>query len=101
MSDFDEKVIAAAQEYLRRQRREVNPAGKFDGGGRWYPAPDEVRDCCARIRPPSRRFPYSVLVHCRTAEHVANLFGVSAADVRRAAKMLVILETLAGNRRRP
>jgi hypothetical protein len=47
-----------------------HPKGKFDSAGRWYPSNSEVRDCCERIRSPSRRWPYSLMLHCRTAKHV-------------------------------
>jgi len=81
-------VEAAAREYLARRDRRKHPAGRFDNGGRWYPDESEARACCATIRAPSRRWPYSLMLHCRTAKHVAALYGVETSDVRRAAKRL-------------
>jgi len=74
----------AVDEYLARQRRDRHPKGKFDSAGRWYPSNSEVRDCCERIRSPSRRWPYSLMLHCRTAKHVAALFNVSERTLRTA-----------------
>lgn len=78
----------AAQEYLDRQNRKSHPAGEFDNGGRFYLADEERCKCCASIRNPSRRFPYSEMTHGRTMKHVANLYNVSVADVRKELKEL-------------
>lgn len=59
--------------YRARRARLAHPDGRFDRAGRWYPAESEWRACCARIRPPSRRWPYSLLLHCRTRRHVWHL----------------------------
>jgi len=74
----------AVDEYIARQRRHRHPKGKFDSAGRWYPSRSEVRGCCERIRSPSRRWPYSLMLHCRTAKHVAALFNVSERTLRTA-----------------
>jgi hypothetical protein len=29
--------------------------------------------CCSGIRKPSVRYPYSLMVHCRTLQHIKNL----------------------------
>jgi len=86
--DYKTRVDQAAREYIARRDRRKHPLGHFDGGGRWYPSEDETRSCCATIRAPSRRWPYSLMLHCRTIRHVAALYGVEASDVRRAAKRL-------------
>jgi hypothetical protein len=80
------EIADAVRTFLARQAREEHPAGKFDRGGRWYPAEAEAQPCCARIRTPSRSWPYSLLVHCRTLEHVAALYGVDVAELRRAVR---------------
>lgn len=59
--------------YKLRQSRKLHPNGYFDKGGRWYPHDDERRPCCDSIRHPSRRFPYSLLTHCRTKRHITML----------------------------
>lgn len=68
--------------YRERQARMVHPDGKFDQQKRWYPADAETQDCCRAIRSPSRAYPYSYLVHCRTAEHVARLCEVEPAALK-------------------
>lgn len=83
-------AIVAAGKYLRRRGRLENPDGKFDKGGRWYPADGEWRDCCNRIRYPSRAYPYSYMKHCRSVEHVAALCNADVRLVRRAARSLTI-----------
>ena len=82
------KIKEAAKEYIARQGRYTHPDGKFDRGGRWYPSDKEARDCCARIRYPSRGYPYSYLVHCRSAQHVAELFGVSRGELLAEVKKI-------------
>lgn len=67
----------------RRQRRLENPDGTFDNAGRWFPSPEEHCPCCNAIRTPSRHWPYSLVKHCRSVQHVANLCGMSASDLRK------------------
>lgn len=81
-SRIDDAVTA----FLARQDRTQHPDGKPDKGGRWYPSDAEYQLCCDKIRRPSRSYPWSYMVHCRTAEHVANLFEVDVKDVRKAAR---------------
>jgi hypothetical protein len=83
---YDETVLKAAYEYVRRQERATHPDGIFDGVGRWYPGEGEEQPCCDRIRRPSGRWPYSLMTHCRTLPHVAALYGVDPREVRRAVK---------------
>jgi len=78
----------AALEYVNRRDRRSYPGGKFDKGGRWYPDDDERRDCCDSIRSPSRRFPYALLLHCRTLKHVAKLYNVDEKQLRELVKHL-------------
>lgn len=82
------QVLAAAREFVARRDRRTNPDGTFDSGGRWYPSDAEWQACCAYVRSPSRAWPYSYMTHCRTAAHVASLFGVDVSEVRKAARLL-------------
>ena len=59
--------------YQDRKNRIAHPDGTFDSGGRWYPSEWEVCECCQNVRTPSRSYPYSQLVHCRTKKHIRNL----------------------------
>ena len=71
-----------AQEYLDLQSRRAHPNGSFDRQGRWWP--EEYHACCMDIRTPSKAWPYSAMLHCRTLVHVAEMRGVSVLDLRRA-----------------
>lgn len=92
-----ENVAIAAREYLDRRNRRSRPAGSRDRGGRWWPHREEERDCCRKIRRPSIRWPNSLLDHCRTARHVAELYGVPAAQFLRAAREVAVLMELSGS----
>jgi hypothetical protein len=72
--------------YISRRDRQSHPEGTFDKQSRWYPSTEERCDCCASIRTPSAAYPYSYLVHCRTAEHIASLFGISLDDLSAAIR---------------
>lgn len=61
--------------YQARKARTEHPDGTFDKAGRWYPSEEERCECCASVRSPSRRFPYSYMTHCRTKKHVTNLIN--------------------------
>jgi hypothetical protein len=78
----------AAIEFLNRQLRLSNPRGKFDKAARWFPDPDERRDCCDSVRSPSRRFKFSLMLHCRTLKHVAKLYNVDEKQLRKLVKHL-------------
>ncbi len=71
----------AVDTYIARQQRLSHPAGKWDGP-RWVPTAAESRECCQNIRPPSRQWPYSLMTHCRTLEHVCRLSGVDIREAR-------------------
>ena len=62
--------------YYSRKLRLTHPEGHFDKAGRWWPSDREQYSCCNAIRTPSRAYPFSLMVHCRTRKHVANLLEV-------------------------
>lgn len=74
---FSKSDIQFVYEALRD--RVIHPDGKFDNAGRWYPS--EAEDCGISrvIRTPSRAYPYSYLVACRTRKHVTQLAAQSPA----------------------
>lgn len=86
----------ACEAYVARRDRRAHPDGEFDSAGRWYPSDAEWQACCNRIRPPSRAYPYSLLVHCRTIEHVARVYGVDARALRRATSTRKPAQRLGG-----
>lgn len=85
LQDFSAEVLKAAQEYINRRDRVSHPEGTFDRAGRFYLS--EACDCDG-VREPSRHYPYSQMVHGRSAKHVASIFHVPAVELRRAAKLL-------------
>ena len=82
------KLREAALEWLRRQERQSRPRGMTDLAGRWWPVGSEQAECCAGVPAPTRYNPYRVLNHCRTARHVAALYGVDERQMRNAARYL-------------
>ena len=74
-------VAAAKAEYDARQSRRENPDGSFDRKGRWYPSESERRACCDSVRYPSVAYPYSLMVHCRSAKHVAARHAVKPSQI--------------------
>jgi hypothetical protein len=79
-------VAVATVVFCMRQERASHPSGGWDDGGRWHPDEHEWQACCGSVRPPSRAWPRSLMTHCRTAKHVAALYGVELATLRTAVK---------------
>lgn len=70
--------------YEARRDRQVNPEGKFDGAGRWYPSQTEDADGSIERthRSPSRAWPYSYMTACRTRKHVKALVERALAGLQ-------------------
>lgn len=81
------KLEEAAKEYIDRRDRTSHPDGKFDKASRWYPSVDEEQTCCT-VRSPSRSYPFSLMVHCRTIKHIATKYGLSELELLRAVKTM-------------
>lgn len=90
---MEDQTKSAAQMFLARQSRAQHPAGTFDKAQRWEPDASEHRPCCNSIRTPSRSFPFSLMVHCRTAKHIARLTGVDESEIKRAARAIIADES--------
>jgi len=98
---MDEKTAMLCQayyEYKRRKDRLSHPDGTFDNKSRWYPSSSEVRKCCLKIRNPSAKWPYSLMKHCRSLIHVANLYGVDPSELRKIGRSEEYRQWLAVNR---
>lgn len=76
-----------------RQAREVHPDGTFEKHGVWYPSDTERQPCCEGLRNPTRKYPYSLIVHCRTAKHIAHLCDVPKALLKQTAVAMPHWET--------
>lgn len=74
----------AAKDYKERKSRISHPDGKFDSAGRWYPSKNEERECCKYVRQPSRKYPYTLMLHCRTIIHISHLYDVDEKELRKA-----------------
>lgn len=79
--------VLAAVRYIRRRDRIEHPAGKTDNGGRWYPANSECLDT-SFYRSPSRQWPWSYMLACRTAAHCAQMHGADVTSTRRIARLI-------------
>jgi hypothetical protein len=65
------------------QDRAIHPDGEFDDKKRWYPSAEERCDCCSSVRSPSAAWPFSLIKHCRSVEHVAARFRVEPSALRK------------------
>lgn len=81
-------AAVAGAVYFLRQARRSHPRGAWDDGHRWYPNEAEWRDCCGSIRAPSRAWPWSLMVHCRTAAQVAAFYGIDPKALRRCHRAI-------------
>jgi hypothetical protein len=88
MKKTENIIKEAAALYLSRKDRAKHPIGKFDRAGRWDPADSERCSCCDGIRIPSRAYPYSLMTHCRSLQHICHLLDVDPTDVRKELKKL-------------
>lgn len=82
---FEPEIIDAAVEFLALRDRLTHPDGRFDKQGRFYLDPDNQCPHCAYVRSPSAKWPYSELIHGRTAKHVAARQSLDVKLVKRAA----------------
>lgn len=80
-------IEAALNTWTRRNHGPERPDGRSSNtANRWYPTDQERRPCCNAIRSPSRAWPWSLYRHCHSVQHIANLHGVSATELRRAIR---------------
>lgn len=88
MVRLTQKRRKAAMSFIRRQNRTEHPDGKSvaSTSQAWYPSEKETCECCSSIRTPSRKYPWSLMVHCRTMKHVANLYGIEESVLRECVK---------------
>jgi len=93
MAESQEAVVArAAAVFVARKERLSHPRGGRRGTGGWFPAKGERLSCCDAVHYPTNQYPWSIAVHCRTAGHVAKLYGVDETELRRAARKYSINE---------
>ncbi len=83
-----DRIFDCAMLYLDIQNGIVKVPGNFDNGGRFYPR--ESFDCCKGIRSPSRSFPFSLLKHSHSIQHVAAMNNLDdhVSSIRKAANAI-------------
>ena len=81
--------------YSARKSRTTNPEGRFDSAGRWYPSDrEDLEGDGSSVRSPSRAWPYSYMLRCRTRQHCRALVEACLAglevpvDVARAVSAI-------------
>jgi len=82
--------------YADRKDRAIHPEGSFDGAGRWYPSDREDQDGDGTsVRSPSRAWPYSYMLRCRTRQHCRALVeaGLAGRDVPADVERAIATET--------
>ena len=81
--------------YFRRLYRQENPSGSFRGCGRnglppWYPF--ESQPCCGFSTDnsiiPTRANPLALNTHCRSIEHLANLYDADLNFLHRQLRLI-------------
>ena len=101
----EKAAIKAVARYLLRKYRYEHPTGGFDNAGRWYPCKSEGL-LTQYHRTPSRQWPYSYLLACRSMEHCAQLEGEATdATLVRSLNLIIgksdsIWRAMKGCRRR-
>lgn len=83
--------VHAARVFTARRDRDEHPDGSTDKGGRWYPSASEKQACCRGIRQPSRDYPWTLMHHCRTADHIAEMWAADAQQIRRISRVISAL----------
>jgi len=76
-----ENMTAAVLCLYERKHGISFPRGHKDLSGRWYPSWAEECQYCETLRAPSRAYPLSLYAHCKSAKHVADLFGVERKEL--------------------
>jgi hypothetical protein len=91
--------------YIKRLLLEENPSGEFyyderdrNGLPRWYPSAQERQPCCS-YDPPLHFNRLRFYTHCRSIEHLANLYHVDVNFLRQRLDSMRI-ETLNSIRQR-
>lgn len=71
--------------YEMLQEREIHPSGNFDNGGRFYALNDDLID----VRRPSRRWPNSHMLACRTLKYVKKVYDKFSPENKESLIKLV------------
>jgi len=58
--------------------------GVYDEHHKWWPIPQEVASCCLSVVSPTFPYKYTLLKHCQTMSHFANLHQLDYKVLRQA-----------------
>ena len=83
--NFRPELAGALIQFIARGDRHEHPDGKFDRAKRWSPS-ESCCSLCNQYRPPSRAYPFSAMLHCRTAIHTAGLNSQNPDEIAALAK---------------
>ena len=79
--------LAVETYFMRREGRE-DPRGHYDAPGNWYPDRLlEERGCCEAIQP------HSLNRHCQSITHIANMYRIRPAVLRRQLQVILQLDS--------
>ncbi|MGV4839273.1 hypothetical protein ACSMEA_05895 [Stenotrophomonas maltophilia] len=85
-------AYAGAMKYVLRRSRLEHPDGSWDSDGCFYPSSYENADWITdNISTPSKRYPYTYMLACRTVEHCCRLEGANVEH----ARWVITLEQIA------
>lgn len=82
---LDPQLQRALYTYLARTKNRIEPLGRRDRRGRWFPRRKEKLPCCKLLRKPSVDDPDLLYRHCCSLEHVARMFDVSLSRLSNLA----------------
>lgn len=78
-----ERIIYSAAEFLMRRERLARPWGFTSPDNIWYPFSIEVCSCCEKVVEKGFLKRYTLLTHCKTIGHIAELYNCPANEVRK------------------
>jgi hypothetical protein len=82
-NSVDSVIPQRVNEYLKHYSI-IRHRGVQDQYGRWFPFPEEVASCCKAIHKPTAPYRYTLLKHCLTIWHFANLHELDYTVLRKA-----------------
>jgi len=84
LSNTSERMTAAVcalNKFTKRKARLEHPDGSFDNASRFYPSDEENCGITSYVRSPSRNWPNSYMLACRSLDHCEDLCGADHDDV--------------------
>ena len=87
----DARLQQIARECAALRDRRLHPDGEFDKAGRWYPSDAEKCPQCDSMRSPSRAWPYSYMVHCRTINHVCARYRLAELETKIVKRLVKLI----------